>query len=154
MKDKKKIFSLVLLLLGLVMVVSGIVLICQMGASHTGHSGGLVRASTSIQFGGDFQTTSAQATGLAANAVIDVYKLLSFVSGMFFIFVGCVDICLTLMKTELAEDARRMILRTPAQPVQAPFRPAQAPFQPAQAPAQPAQAPAQPAQEQDPLPPV
>ena len=62
---------------------------------------------------------------------------------------------------QLSEDARRMILRTPAQPVQAPFRPAQAPFQPAQAPAQPAQAPAepaqapaQPAQEQDPLPPV
>ena len=140
MKDKKKIFSLVLLLLGLVMVVSGIVLICQMGASHTGHSGGLVRASTSIQFGGDFQTTSAQATGLAANAVIDIYKLLSFVSGMFFIFVDCVDICLILMKTELLEEVQQLIKRTPAQPAQAPF--------------QPVQTPAQPAQEQDPLPPV
>ena len=140
MKDKKKIFSLVLLLLGLVMVVSGIALICQMGASHTGHSGGLVRASTSIQFGGDFQTTSAQATGLAANAVIDLYKLLSFVSGMFFIFVGCVDICLILMKTELLEEVQQLIKRTPAQPAQAPF--------------QPVQTPAQPAQEQDPLPPV
>ncbi len=140
MKDKKRICSLVLLFLGLVMVVIGFILICQMGASHTGHGGGLVRASTSIQFGGDFQTTSAQATGLAANAVIDLYKLLSFVSGMFFIFVGCVDICLILMKTELLEEVQQLIKRTPAQPAQAPF--------------QPVQTPAQPAQEQDPLPPV
>jgi cytochrome oxidase Cu insertion factor (SCO1/SenC/PrrC family) len=132
MKDKKKIFSLVLLILGLVMVVTGIVLICQMGASHSGHGGGLVRASTSIKFGGDFQTTSAEATGLAANAVIDVYKLLSFVSGMFFIFVGCVDICLTLMKTELFVKVLQQPVREQAQPMQTQAQPnvEQAPLPP------------------------
>ena len=70
------------------------------------------RASTSIQFGADFYTTSAQATGLAANAVIDLYKLVSMASGIFFLFVGGVEICLTLLfagkQCEKAEEKKEV----------------------------------------------
>ncbi len=107
MSKSKKIVSLALLALGLLMVLVGVILICQMGASHTGGNGGLSRASTSIRFNADFYTTSAQATGLAANSVIDIYKLLSFVSGMFFIFVGGMDICLTLLKFDIEDELRQ-----------------------------------------------
>ena len=70
----------------------------------------LTSSSTSIQFGADFYTTSAQATGLAANAVIDLYKLVSMASGIFFLFVGGVEICLTLLlagkQCEKAEERK------------------------------------------------
>ncbi|MBQ6274181.1 MAG: hypothetical protein IJK63_08155 [Oscillospiraceae bacterium] len=109
-KEKSKIITLILLALGLVLVVTGLVLMFQSGTSHTGGSGGLSRASTSIQFGADFYTTSAQATGLAANAVIDLYKLVSMASGIFFLFVGGVEICLTLLlagkQCEKAEERK------------------------------------------------
>lgn len=104
---KKRILTLIILGLGVTMVLAGLVILCQCGVSHTGHSLGLSRASTTIEFGADFYTTSAQATGLAANAVIDLYKLTSVVTGIFLMFVGAMDICVTLLLTDIKELFRK-----------------------------------------------
>ena len=101
--QKKRLLTLVILALGVVMMVAGLMILCQNGVSHTGRNGGLVRASTSIEFGADFYTTSAQATALAANAVTDLYKLGSVATGIFFMFVGGVEICVTLLLTDIKE---------------------------------------------------
>ncbi len=103
----KKILTWIILGLGVGMVLAGLVILCQSGVSHTGHNYGLSRASTTIEFGADFYTTSAQATGLAANAVIDLYKLTSMVTGIFFMFVGGIDICVTLLLTDIKELFRK-----------------------------------------------
>lgn len=101
--NKKKIITWVLLALGVLMIVAGLWVLCQAGVDHCGHSGGVSRASTSIAFGGDFYTTSAQYTGLAANAVTDLYEMLSVVTGIFFMFVGGVELCVTLLFTDIKE---------------------------------------------------
>ena len=89
-----------LLLLGIAMVIVGIVFLFQSGNSHLGANGsGVTRASTSIKFGGDFYTTSAQYTALAANAVVDLYKIVTLAIGAFFIFSGGFAICVTLLLT-------------------------------------------------------
>lgn len=100
---KREILALILLALGVAVAVAGLIILCQCGESHTGYSYGMSRASTSIEFGGDFYTTSAQATGLAANAVIDLYKLASIITGIFFMFIGGVDICATLLFADFKE---------------------------------------------------
>lgn len=101
--NKKKVISLILLALGVAIIVAGVIIVCQAGVAHTGHNGGVSRASTSIEFGADFYTTSAQYTGLAANAATDLYKLISTVAGIFFIFVGGLEICGTLWVADLKE---------------------------------------------------
>lgn len=101
----KKVLTLIILVLGVAMILSGAYLIAQYDGDHTGARGGLSRASTSIEFGADFYTTSAQATGLAANAVTDLYDLVAIATGIFFIFVGSMDICVTL----LVMDVKRRI---------------------------------------------
>lgn len=89
-----------LLLLGIAMVIVGIVFLLQSGSSHTGANGsGVTRASTSIKFGADFYTTSAQYSALAANAVVDLYKIVTLAIGAFFIFSGGFSICVTLLVT-------------------------------------------------------
>lgn len=98
---KKKIITIIILALGMALMLAGIVILCQAGTDHCGYGGGVSRASTSIKFGGDFYTTSAQYTGLAANAVTDLYELLSIVTGVFFIFVGGMDVCVTLLLTDI-----------------------------------------------------
>lgn len=98
---KQKIITLIILALGVAMALAGLVILFQSGTDHTGHTGGAVRASTSIEFGADFYTTSAQTTGLAANAVVDLYKLTSIIAGIFFTFVGSMDICVTLLLVDM-----------------------------------------------------
>lgn len=86
------------LVLGIAMVVVGIVFLGLSTKSHAGTNGyGLSRASTSIEFGGDFYTTSAQYTGLAANTVTDLYAVVSMGIGIFFLFVGGLEICILLL---------------------------------------------------------
>ena len=91
-KTSDKALSL-LRLLGIALIIVGIVFILA-DEAHTGRTGGVSRASTSIEFGGDFYTTSAQYTGLAANALVDLYDLIQNAIGIFFVFVGAVDCCL------------------------------------------------------------
>ena len=98
---KKKILTIIILTLGILLIIAGLILIGQAGTSHTGYNGGVSRASTSIEFGGDFYTRSAQYTALAANAVTDLYALVSVSIGVFFLFVGGVEVCLTLLLTDL-----------------------------------------------------
>lgn len=98
--NKKKFITIIILALGLVLMVVGILILCQAGTDHCGRSQGMSRASTSIKFAGDFYTTSAQATGLAANAVIDLYKLTSVVAGISFMFAGGLDLCITILLTD------------------------------------------------------
>ena len=100
---KKKVLTIIILALGIALMVAGVVLVSQAGADHCGPGLGLSRASTSIKFGADFYTTSAQATGLAANAAIDLYELMSIATGIFFLFVGGVEICVTLLLTDIKE---------------------------------------------------
>lgn len=98
---KKKVLTIIILALGITLVIAGVVLMCQAGTDHCGYGGGVSRASTSIKFGADFYTSSAQYTGLAANAVIDLYKLMSMAAGIFFVFTGAVEICVTLLLTDV-----------------------------------------------------
>lgn len=94
---KKKILSVVILCLGIALILFGVWAFMQTENSHTGYSGGTSRASTSILFGADFYTTSAQYSGLAANAIIDLYELTAYAISAFSVFFGGVDICAALL---------------------------------------------------------
>lgn len=99
--DKKKCFTYIILGLGLLLTLVGIVILCQCGSDHLGsNNSGVIRASTSVEFGADFYTHSAQYTGLAANTLIDTYKLLSIAIGIFFIVVGLTEVSVTLLLTK------------------------------------------------------
>ena len=100
---KKKVLTIVLLCLGAALALFGLIVLYQAGSNHTGVSGGVTRASTSIQFGADFYTTSAQYSGLAANAVVDLYTLVSYAIGAFSLFFGGLDICIVLLRADLQE---------------------------------------------------
>lgn len=84
---KSKILNIAILAIGLAFIVTGIVFIF-ISSSHTGYNGGTSYASTSIKFGADFYTTSAQYTGLAANALVDLFSLVKWAFALFFILVG------------------------------------------------------------------
>jgi drug/metabolite transporter (DMT)-like permease len=91
-KNSDKSLNL-LRLLGIALIIVGIVFILA-DENHTGRRGGVSYTNTDIKFGGDFYTTSAQYTGLAANALVDLYDLIQNAIGIFFVFVGAVDCCL------------------------------------------------------------
>lgn len=95
MNKTQKIAKIISLALGICMVISGVVFLCKSN-NHTGHNGGLTRASTSIKFGADYYTTAAQNTGLTANAVSDLYGIVKTAIGLFFIFVGGTDCCVVM----------------------------------------------------------
>lgn len=101
--DKKRILTIAILALGVLLIIAGMILIVQAGTDHTGYNGGISRASTSIEFGGDFYTRSAQYTALAANAATDLYALVSISTGIFFVFIGGIEVCLTLLLTDAKE---------------------------------------------------
>ena len=109
---KRKVITVIALVLGVAIALAGLIILSQAEASHTGYNGGLSRASTSIEFGGDFYTTSAQYTGLAANAASDLYKLVSIATGIFFMFVGGMDICATLLFADIKEVFRKKPVET------------------------------------------
>lgn len=98
---KKKNITIIILALGVALLFAGFLILCQAGTDHCGYNGGVSRASTSIEFGADFYSTSAQYTGLAANAVTDLYELVSVATGIFFMFVGGMDLCVTLLFTDI-----------------------------------------------------
>ena len=105
---KKKVITCILLLLGILMIILGIIAICQCETSHGLINGSsehsyTTRASTKVRFGADFYTTSAQYTGLAANAVCDLYTFVSCAFGIFFIFIGGLDLCLTFLFFNIKE---------------------------------------------------
>lgn len=104
MNKTQKIAKIIALALGICMVISGVVFLFQSN-DHTGHSGGLTRASTSIKFGADYYTTSAQNTGLTANAVSDLYDIVKNAIGLFFIFVGGTDCCVVMCFPNRKEPA-------------------------------------------------
>lgn len=84
----------ILKLLGVLMVIVGLIFWFSSGKDHCGANGsGTTRASTSIQFGADFYTHSAQYTALAANAAVDTYQLISTAVGLLFVFLGATEIC-------------------------------------------------------------
>jgi len=95
MTKSQKFVKVIALVLGIALIAVGIYLLC-MSDSHTGYAGGVSRASTSIEFGGDFYTTSAQYTGLAANAVVDLFDLVKYAFGSLLIFIGGIDWCVVL----------------------------------------------------------
>lgn len=110
--DKKKTLTIAILALGVFLIIAGMILIGQAGTDHTGHNGGVSRASTSIEFGGDFYTSSAQYTALAANSVTDLYELVSVATGIFFMFIGGTDVCVTLLLTDIKELFKKKELVT------------------------------------------
>lgn len=83
----EKFYRVACVIIGVIMIISGFSVL-SMDDSHTGYGGGVSRASTSIEFGADFYTTSAQYTGLAANAMTDVFDMLQTGFGLMFIFTG------------------------------------------------------------------
>ena len=94
----KKTIRLIALILGVALIIAGVAFLFH-SDSHTGYGGGVSRASTSIKFGADFYTSSAQYTGLAANAVTDLYAIVKTAIGIFFIFLGATDCCAILYFT-------------------------------------------------------
>lgn len=92
MKGKKKITKYIALVLSIALIVAGVLFIMTY-ENHTSTGDGLTRANTNIEFGGDFYTSSAQYTALAANAVTDVYEIVKTAIGIFFIFVGGISSC-------------------------------------------------------------
>lgn len=97
---KKKALAIVILCFGIALILFGAWAFVQTESSHTGYGGGVSRASTSIQFGGDFYTTSAQYSGLAANAIVDLYELTACAISAFSVFVGEIDICTAVLYIE------------------------------------------------------
>lgn len=104
---KKKALSVIILCLGIALVLFGAWTLIQAENSHTGYGGGTSRASTSIQFGDDFYTTSAQYSGLAANAVVDLYELTAYAICAFSVFFGGVDICVALLHLSSLKKPRK-----------------------------------------------
>ncbi|MBR1457377.1 MAG: hypothetical protein IJ594_09520 [Oscillospiraceae bacterium] len=93
----KKICCKIGLALGIALIIAGIVFLFLSG-SHIGANGiGLSRANTNIKFGADFYTTSAEYTGLAANAIVDLYAIVKAAIGIFFIFAGGTDCAVWLL---------------------------------------------------------
>lgn len=84
---KQKNQFIIAVAVAIVMIITGIVFITS-SDSHTGHNGGVSRASTSIEFGADYYTKSAQYAGLNANAAVDIFELLQNSIGLAFIFSG------------------------------------------------------------------
>lgn len=101
---KSKILNIAILAIGLAFIVTGIVFIF-ISSSHTGYNGGTSYASTSIKFGADFYTTSAQYTGLAANALVDLFSLVKWAFALFFILVGML-IDLLQLKCMVSEKSK------------------------------------------------
>ena len=98
MGNQKKLLNTIALCLGIALVLVGIVFLF-LDDDHTGsNNSGIVRASTSIEFGADYYTTSAQYAGLAANALCDIFVLLQSAFAFLFIFLGGLDICVFLAK--------------------------------------------------------
>ncbi len=97
MGRQKKLHNKIALGLGLALILVGIIFLF-LDDTHTGTTGGLTRASTSITFGADYYTTSAQYAGLAANALCDIFTLLKYAFATLFIFLGGLDICIFLPK--------------------------------------------------------
>lgn len=108
MTTKKSRALTILLILGIVMMAAGGYFLLQIGKSHIGANGsGVSRASTSIEFGADFYTTSAQYSGLAANALIDLYDLAATGMGAFFVLGGAAVICASLAMKKRESDAAK-----------------------------------------------
>ena len=93
LKNKTKVDKIIFFV-GIVMIITGVILALSSN-SHVNGSG-LSYASTRIEFGADFYTTSAQYTGLAANALVDLYDLVKGISSVFFICAGLLVDCLVM----------------------------------------------------------
>ena len=95
---KEKICLFIILLIAIAMIITGVLILCS-AESFTGSDGvGTIRASTSIEFGADFYTQSARFTGLAANAVIELFRLVRLVSGMAFLLSGLLVAAIDVLK--------------------------------------------------------
>lgn len=95
---KEKVCLFIILLIAIAMIITGVLILC-LEENFTGPSGsGLVRASTEIEFGADFYTSSAKYTGLAANAVIELFRLVKLVAGMAFLLSGLLVAAIDVLK--------------------------------------------------------
>ena len=91
--------------LGIILVIVGIVFLFKSQDSHTySRDSEFTRADTSIKFGADYYTTSAQNSALTANGVSDLYAMVTFGIGTFFIFIGGIDICLVIPNLEKSKS--------------------------------------------------
>lgn len=118
----EKIIHIATAILGIAMIIAGIILLVSY-ESHTGHNGGVSRASTSISFGADYYTTSAQYMGLAANAACDIYTLVKTCFSLVFIFAGALislkelNVILQFVNTvaEKAKSTKIVVVTTPTE---------------------------------------
>lgn len=125
-KKVEQIIHIATAILGVVMIITGIILLVSY-VSHTGHNGGVSRASTSISFGADYYTTSAQYMGLAANAACDIYSLVKTCFSLVFIFAGALislkelNVILQFVSTvaQKAKTTKIVVVTTPAEEVPA-----------------------------------
>lgn len=98
-EKSKYLCSLFAVILGLILAITGIVVLV-FAENHCGPSGsGISRASTEIKFGTDYYTHMAQYNALTANTAVDIYKLLKICFGITFVFSGLLTIFLNLPNT-------------------------------------------------------
>ena len=119
MKKGTRIFDVLILLIGILFVALGIYLFL-IGPDHNPSGSGLVKASTSIQFGADFYTTSAQYTGLAANALVDLFDLVRYAFSACFVLTGLLIDCLAgkaLVKVKNKMNKQTIPSQQPTEPV-------------------------------------
>lgn len=108
LKNKSKLDKIIFFV-GVAMILTGIILAIS-DNSHVNGSG-TSYASTRIEFGADFYTTSAQYTGLAANALVDLYDLVRGISSAFFIFTGLLVDCFVMKYSKNIDEK-------PVEPIQ------------------------------------
>ncbi|MBQ7598477.1 MAG: hypothetical protein IJU56_07855 [Clostridia bacterium] len=92
MKKTGKVFDVLTIFVGLLFIAAGVYLFL-IGNDHNPSGSGLIKASTSIQFGADFYTTSAQYTGLAANVLVDLFDLVRYAFSACFVLSGLLIDC-------------------------------------------------------------
>ncbi len=118
----EKIIHIATAILGIVMIIAGIILLASY-ESHTGYNGGVSRASTSIKFGADYYTTTAQYMALAANAACDIYSLVKTCFSLVFIFAGAfislkeLNVILQFVNTvaQKAKTTKIVVVTTPSE---------------------------------------
>ncbi len=93
-KIKSDYPKLIALILGIILVIVGIIFMIK--SQNYNYNGGVSRATT-IEFGADFYPTE-EYIGLTANAVCDLYMMVTMGIGVFFVFVGGTDICIISSK--------------------------------------------------------
>lgn len=86
----KKFFHIAAMAAGILLIVVGGVFL--LGFKDVAFYGNILRVGQST-FGADFYTEIYKSTTFAANALKEIYEMISTCFGVLFIFIGVIDVC-------------------------------------------------------------